>query len=137
MRYADGVELHFVHGPDFIRFHGEHGMLKMRRNFFETTPPTLIKDDLLAEDAKKWQGGGHVARPHLENWLAAIRTEAPLNAPVEAGHRTATICHLANISRQLNRPLRWNPTTEQFIADDEANRLLERPRRKGFELPPA
>jgi predicted dehydrogenase len=135
MRYADGVELKFVHGPDFIRFHGERGILKMRRNSFETTPSTLISNDSLAEDAKKWQGDGHVARPHLENWLAAIRTEATLNAPAEAGHRTATICHLANIVRELNRPLRWNPETEQFAADNQANRLLDRPRRKGFELP--
>jgi len=35
----------------------------------------------------KWSGGGHVARPHLENWLDAIRSGAKLNAPVEAGHR--------------------------------------------------
>jgi hypothetical protein len=46
-----------------------------------------------------------------------------------------TICHLANIARELNRPLRWDPETEQFIDDPEANRLLDRPRRKGFDLP--
>jgi predicted dehydrogenase len=135
MRYADGVELHFAHGPDFIRFYGERGTLKMRRNYFETDPLGLVKNGPPAEDAAKWQGAGHVARPHLENWLAAIRKEASLNAPVEAGHRTATICHLANLARELNRPLRWNPETEQFVSDQEANRSLDRPRRKGFELP--
>lgn len=135
MRYADGVELRFVHGPDFIHFHGERGVLKMRRNYFETDPPALLKNGPAAEIAEKWRGAGHVARPHLENWLAAIRKESSLNAPVEAGHRTATICHLANLARELNRPLRWNPETEQFATDAEANLLLDRPRRKGFELP--
>ena len=44
MRYADGIELRFIHGPDFITFHGERGTLKMRRNHFETDPPDLVPD---------------------------------------------------------------------------------------------
>ena len=79
--------------------------------------------------------GGHVARPHLENWLDAICNGAPLNALVEAGHRTVTICHWANIARELNRPLRWNPQREHFVDDASANESLERPRRVGFDLP--
>jgi predicted dehydrogenase len=146
MKYADGIELHFApwnatraenlpSGPDFIVFHGEKGRLKMRRNDFETDPPGLIDSGIDAAAVDKWKGGGHVARPHLENWLDAIRNGIPLTAPVEVGHRTVTICHLANITRELNRPLRWHPETEQFIGDHEANQLLERPRRQGFELP--
>ena len=134
MKYADGIELHFSHGPDFIVFHGEKGVLKMRRNYFETDPPGLIKNGPDPAVAEKWKGTGHVARPHLENWLDAIRSGAPLNAPVEVGHRTATICHLANIARELNRPLKWSPAREQFLDNAEANTLLDRPRRKGFEF---
>lgn len=134
MKYADGIELHFSHGPDFIVFRGEKGILKMRRNYFETDPPGLITNGPDAAVSEKWKGGGHVARPHLENWLDAIRTGSPLNAPIEAGHRTATICHLANLARELNRTLRWRPEGERFLDDHEANQLLDRPRRKGFEL---
>jgi hypothetical protein len=83
----------------------------------------------------KWKGGGHVARPHLENWLDAIRVGAPLNAPVEVGHRTVTICHLANIARDLNRPLHWDPGREQFTEDTAADDSLTRPRRNDFSLP--
>ncbi len=135
MKYADGVELHFAHGPDFIVFHGEKGLLKMRRNYFETDPPGLIKNGPDAAVAERWKGGGHVARPHLENWLDAIRSGATLNAPVEAGHRTATICHLANLARELNRPLFWNPQRESFNGDDRAQTQVSRNRRAGFELP--
>jgi hypothetical protein len=42
---------------------------------------------------------------------------------------------LANIARELNRKLRWDPTNERFIDDQEANQLVDRARRKGFELP--
>ncbi|MFN4260735.1 MAG: Gfo/Idh/MocA family protein [Gemmataceae bacterium] len=135
MRYADGIELQFGHGPDFIVFHGDKGRLRMRRNYFETDPPDLITDGPDFALAQKWTGAGHVARPHLENWLACIPSRGIPNAPVEAGHRTATICHLANIARELNRPLRWQPVQEQFIDDAAANALLDRPRRDGFKLP--
>jgi predicted dehydrogenase len=135
MKYADGVELQFIHGPDFIVFYGEKGRLKMRRNYFETDPPGLTTNGPDTAVADKWNGGGHIARPHLENWLDAIRSSAKLNAPVEAGHRTVTICHLATMARELNRPLRWDPRHERFNADPEADALLDRPRRSGFELP--
>lgn len=146
MKYADGIELHFTpwdsthagslkNGPDFIVFHGEKGRLKMRRNHFETDPPNLISSGPDAAAIDKWKGGGHVARPHLVNWLDAIRDGSPLNAPVEAGHRTVTICHLANIARDLNRPLHWDPVREQFTEDAAADDSLTRPRRNGFSLP--
>lgn len=146
MKYADGIELHFrpwdstqagslKNGPDFIVFHGEKGRLTMRRNYFETDPAGLVTNGPDAAAVDKWKGGGHVARFHLENWLDAIGNGAPLNAPVEAGHRTATICHLANIARELNRRLRWDPVHERFADDAEAEDSLERPRRDGFRLP--
>jgi predicted dehydrogenase len=135
MKYTDGVELQFAHGPDFVVFHGEKGVLKMRRNYFETDPSDLVVDRPDAAAFDKWKGSGHVARPHLENWLDAIRSGAPLNAPVEAGHRTVTVCHLANIAREFNRPLKWDASRETFRDDAEANNTLDRARRAGYELP--
>lgn len=134
MRYADGVELRFVNGPEYILFHGERGRLKMRRNFFEVDPPELLVERPDPAIVSRWSGGGHVARPHLENWLDCIRTRNTPSAPVEAGHRTATVCHLANLARELNRPLRWDPQSERFVNDEAAEALLDRPRRAGFEL---
>jgi hypothetical protein len=63
-----------------------------------------------------------------------MRSREIPNAPVEVGHRTITVCHLVNITRELDRPLRWDPAKEQFLDDVAANELLDRPRRKGFEL---
>jgi hypothetical protein len=40
-----------------------------------------------------------------------------------------------NIARKLDRKLRWDPKAEKFMGDEEANRMLSRPRRKGYELP--
>ena len=40
-----------------------------------------------------------------------------------------------NICRIVGRKLYWDPVAEKFVGDDQANLLLARPRRKGFELP--
>jgi hypothetical protein len=56
-------------------------------------------------------------------------------ADVEIAHRSSTLCHLANIARELGRRLHWDPDKEKFIGDDQANALRSRPRRKGYELP--
>jgi hypothetical protein len=135
MRYDNGVELQFVLGPDYLVIHGELGKMTMRRNHFEVDPPGLVKDGPGPEALDIWKGRGIVARPHIQNWLDCVRTRNTPNAPVEIGHRTVTICHLANIARELNRKLRWDPTNERFIDDQEANQLVDRARRKGFELP--
>ncbi|MEW4490881.1 Gfo/Idh/MocA family oxidoreductase [Thalassoglobus sp. JC818] len=135
MRYADGVEVLF-HGPNEpIHIYGERGTMQIRRNYYSIDSPGLITDGPDPELVEKWAGDGHVARPHLENWLDCIVTRDVPNAPVEVGHRTATVCHLANIAREINRPLRWNPDKEQFVDDEEADLKLDRPRREGFELP--
>ena len=75
-----------------------------------------------------WQG-------HVQNWLDCIKTRAKPTADVEIGHRTATVCQLLVITRQLGRRLHWDPQGEVFVGDDEANKLLDRPRRDGWKLP--
>jgi Oxidoreductase family, C-terminal alpha/beta domain len=47
-----------------------------------------------------------------------------LNAPIEEGHVSCALVHLANASYRLGRALRFDPQTEQVIGDEEANRLL-------------
>ena len=77
---------------------------------------------------------------NFENWIQCVRSRnaSKLNAPIEEGHISATLVHLANVSYRLGRALHFNPETEQVIGDEEANRLLrdaDRGYRKGFEIP--
>ncbi len=72
---------------------------------------------------------------HVQNWLDCIKSrQKPVNE-AEIGHRTATVCHLGNIARWAGRKLSWDPLKEQFAGDAEADKYLDRPRRKGYELP--
>ncbi|MGZ9215321.1 MAG: Gfo/Idh/MocA family protein, partial [Candidatus Binatia bacterium] len=72
---------------------------------------------------------------HLRNFFECIRSRRSPNADVEIGHRSNTVCHLVNMARETGRKLTWDPAAEKFVDDAEANKLLARPRRKGFELP--
>ncbi|MGD0898158.1 MAG: Gfo/Idh/MocA family oxidoreductase [Thermoguttaceae bacterium] len=144
MRYSNGVEVHFIlekapmGGAIFI---GENGKLEINRNKFASNPKeiaaALIAKVDAAEEERKWsdQTALWQARWHMQNWLDCIRTRARPVADVEIGHRSISVCHLANITRQAGRRLRWDAAKEQFPDDAEANKLLVRPRRAGFQLP--
>ncbi|MBI4909851.1 MAG: hypothetical protein HY820_39905 [Acidobacteria bacterium] len=83
----------------------------------------------------KWQRAQWQAQFHMQEWLDCMRTRKQPSADIEIGHRSTTICQLANLTRVVNRRLRWNPETEKILGDEEAARLLARTRRKGYELP--
>ena len=79
------------------------------------------------------QAGGD----HYANFIAAIRAENPdlLNCDIEEGHRSASLAHLANISYRLGRSLDFDPTTEAFRDDAEADGMLTRDYRAPYILP--
>ena len=135
MRYADGVLVRFAGGNSALRIRGERGTMTISRNRYEVDPPDLVKDGPDPKLAANWAGSGNVARPHIKNWLDRVRDRKSPVATAEIGHRTATVCHLANIARELARPLAWDPAREQFVDDKDARSELDRPRRRGFELP--
>jgi hypothetical protein len=110
--------------------------MEINRNTFKTNPNDFVKNAPDPAVQQKWEGEGWIARPHIQNWLDCIKSRKRPTADVEIGHRSISVCHLVNITRELNRKLKWVPAAEQFIGDEEANKLLDRPRRKGFELPP-
>jgi len=74
---------------------------------------------------------------HQKNWLDCIKSRARPVADVEIGHRSATVCHLGNIARITGRRLKWDPVGEFFPDDPAINQLLDRERRKPWELPAA
>ena len=135
MRYATGTLLklegaqrdHADLGAIFI---GDKGRIEIKRGSFTADPPELLKG--APEETPEGPGEN---RFHLKNFFACMRSREKPNADVEIGHRATTVCHLINISRDLGRKLQWDPVAEKFRGDKEANKLLSRPRRKGYKLP--
>ncbi|MGB4293373.1 MAG: Gfo/Idh/MocA family oxidoreductase [Bacteroidales bacterium] len=78
------------------------------------------------------EGGDHYA-----NFIEAVRKhdKSILNAPVETAHLSSALSHLGNIAYRTGRTLKFDPATEKFIGDDEANKLLTRNYRAPYVVP--
>jgi hypothetical protein len=72
---------------------------------------------------------------HVRNFLDCVKSRATPTTDVEVAHLSTNTCHLGNIAYKLGRKLVWDETTETFKNDAEANALLSREPRKGYELP--
>ncbi len=131
MEYACGAVMELAKGPlGGGLFYGEKGMIGIDRAKLWSDPK-----ELTAEPPSKDKKGGGGEAEHFKNFYDCIKTRQRPVADVEAGHRSATVCHLGNIARWVGRELKWDPKAERFIGDDEANKMLDRPHRKGYELP--
>jgi predicted dehydrogenase len=74
-------------------------------------------------------------REHIANFIDCIRTRGNPNANIDEGFIATGLCHLGNIAYRLRRTLEFDPDRNQFINDDEANKLLGRTYRKPFVVP--
>jgi predicted dehydrogenase len=120
--YANGVKMvGGTDGPRGVKFEGSDGwvFIHVHGGKLEASSPDLLK--LKADDFKVKLGR---SRGHQRNFLDAVRSREQPVAPAEAGHRTASVCHLNNIAMLLGRKLKWDPKEERFAEDGEANKLL-------------
>ena len=111
-------------------FEGEKGEVKIDRGKYSCKPET-IDDEMPPLPISSHTGD---TNEHIANWLYCARTGERPNADVEIGHRSSTVCHLGNIARWLKRELTWDPVTETFPGDDEANSYIDRDRRAPWIL---
>jgi predicted dehydrogenase len=133
--YANGLEM--FHGADGVPkgmqndcvFEGTEGTIYVGRGGIGSNPAKILETPLP-------EGGFRVypSNNHRKNWVDCIRSKKETICPAEIGHRSATVCHLANIGYRLRRALRWDPAEEHFVEDAEANKLLVREYRAPWKL---
>ncbi len=126
--YANGVEM-FHGGPTDCLFEGSDGKIEVSRGHIKSDPRSIFETPLGPKDDPLYQ-----ATNQRRNWIECIKSGKDCICPAEVGHRSASICHLANIGYQLRRALRWDPAEQKFIDDEAANKLLERPLREPWQL---
>ena len=80
---------------------------------------------------------GNAGGDHFLNFISAVRAHDKklLNAPVETAHLASALAHLGNIAYRTGRTLNFDPVTEKFIGDEEANAYLTRPPRAPYIVP--
>lgn len=127
-RYADGLWMIGTNsGERGVQIEGDAGKLFVK----------VHGADLVAEPASLLDGitippaGNHNA--HRRNFVDAVFGKGEVVAPVEAGHRTATVCHLNNIAMRLGQSFTWDPQTEKASLA-EANAMLGPKMREPWKL---
>jgi predicted dehydrogenase len=132
--------------PNGIKFEGSEGWIFVTRGNYQATSsdPVSNKDGTKPLDAsdpkiiKSVIGPDEfhfiVSKDHHGNWLEAIRDNKPTIAPVEEAHRSCSACLVHHIVMKLDRKVYWDPKTEKFKNDDEANSRLARPQRPAYAL---
>jgi predicted dehydrogenase len=110
-------------------FVGEDGWIHVgRQGYLKSFPDKIVSEGVDRPDP--W----HPVHNHHQNWLDCIRTRQTPVCDVEIGCRSTTVSHLGCIAHWTGRPLRWDPTKERFLSDNEANRLRSRAMRTPWRI---
>jgi predicted dehydrogenase len=77
------------------------------------------------------------AGSHFQNFIDCVRSRKRENLRCEIleGHMSTSLCHLANIAFRTGRKLTFDPKTETFPGDKEANGYLTRKYREPYVVP--
>ena len=129
--YANGVKLIIRKGLRFgscpIRIEGEDGWVETGDSGkVEVYPKSLMSE-------RRFRGG-YPQNNHVREFLNCVKSRKQPVATAEGAHRSISTCHVANICVRLGRPVKWDPVKEEFIGDDEANRLRSRAYRHPWRL---
>ena len=131
MIYENGIVMkHEDFGrSNTVRFIGEKGRLDVSRSILDSNPANIVSAAIQPNETRLYESNDHYL-----DWLDCIKTGKKPVCDVEIGHRTSSVCNVANIAYALRRPLEWNPTKEKFKNDKEANALLAPNFREGWKL---
>ena len=132
LKYANGVAVSFIDKSkrrQGVLFEGTEGRVFVERGVIEAEPKSLLQERIGPEEKHLSMG-----TDHWGGFLECVRSRQTPVSSIESAVRTDTVCHLSDIAMRLGRKLRWDPAAEQFIGDDEANRLLTRSWRGPWHL---
>jgi myo-inositol 2-dehydrogenase / D-chiro-inositol 1-dehydrogenase len=146
VRYANGVEMEILDdGRNGVMFEGDLGRIFVNRGTISGRPVEDLAEQPLARESFQLYKHDNLTRPprvgkldaiinHMGNFFDCVKSRQQTLADVASQHRSVSVCHLANISMRLGRPLRWDPQQETFDGDEEANGWLSREQRPAYRV---
>jgi len=148
MTYANGVKLNYTDcaHPDSplenkasyikkgknrhgVRFEGDQGWVFACFNELDAHPKSLLKSVIGPNEVRL-----SVSNDHERNFLDCVKTRQQTVCPIEIAVRSDTVCNLSHIAMQLGRKLKWDPHSECFLNDRQANKMLSWPMRSPWHL---
>jgi predicted dehydrogenase len=122
--YADGCKIILdgeAKDPNVAYIEGPNGKLF---NGFKSTIPNLQDKLAMMPDPE----------PQVTNFLESVKHRKPFALNESNGHRSCTMINMGKIALQLGRNLKIDPVLQEFIGDDEANRMVNPPMRAPWNI---
>lgn len=133
--YADGLKLVMRSqgwkgmGTCSARYEGDEGWIETGDSGkFEIYPESLRTERTVFTMA------GTDPTTHIRNFLDCVKTRKPANANSDFAARSHVVSHAAYIAWQLGRTVKFDPDKEEFIGDEEANRMRSRAMRDPWRI---
>ena len=132
-QYADGVKL--IMRPDGwlglgtcpIRIEGDEGWIETGDSGkFAVSSPTLLQNSPPPVN-------GLDAEPHVRNFFNCVKSRQQPSTNASIARHSHIACHAAALSWMLGRKLQFDPVKEEFIGDEEANRMRTRAMRNPWK----
>lgn len=140
-RYANGVKLVMrlggfhgegdwvVPGTCPVRFEGDAGWVETSDDGSIDMHPASLRQELRAFTMR-----GTDAAQHIRDFLDCVKTRGTPVANSKVMRHSHLACHAAAIAWQLGRKLTFDPVKEEFLGDEEANRMRSRALREPWHF---
>ena len=92
-----------------------------------------VKSDAKNDPNNPVSASGNLDLYHFNNFIKSVKGEAKLNSPVNEGHKSVLLCHLANIAQRTGNTLHCDPVNGHILNDKKAMKLWGREYEKGWE----
>ena len=120
--YGDKGTLVNLGGEEYKVYDYANKLVKEIKSEFKTDPNNPVS------------ASGNADLYHLNNFVESIRGNAKVTAPIQEGHRSVVLCHLANIAQRAGATLHIDPSNGHIIGNAEAEKLWRRSYEKGWEM---
>ncbi|MGA2033315.1 MAG: Gfo/Idh/MocA family oxidoreductase [Thermoguttaceae bacterium] len=134
-RYASGVKLVLRNdgwlplGSCPVRFEGDTGWVEAG-----DSGKLILSSPALLAGRKVAEIGGYPATYHIRDFLNCVKSRGKPLANAEVACHSHIACHATNIAIFLNRKLTYDPRKNEFVGDEEANRLRSEALREPWRL---
>ena len=112
-----------------VRYIGENGWVEAGDN-----SEIAYSDDALAGGKAPGEMFGIDPAKHVREFIDSVKSRKPTAVNSTVTRTTEVACHASAISWKLGRKLKFDPKSEKFVGDDEANTYLSYERRKPYTI---
>ncbi|NQT41054.1 MAG: Gfo/Idh/MocA family oxidoreductase [Planctomycetes bacterium] len=121
-KYANGVELIYRTEKPYMRFEGDKGWIDAGFGHFKASDDALLKAKHPLVDSPEPR-----QTSEKRDFLDSVKSRKPTWEPAEVGHVVTSTCLLGHLAVDAAVPLKFDGTKEQFVDNDRANAMLDRP----------